>query len=96
MQAGQAVAHLALDLGARRQGRNGVDDDEFECARADQGVRDLQSLLAVVGLTDEQRVGVDAQGAGVGGIEGVLGVDEGADAPLGLSAGYRVQLDSGP
>jgi hypothetical protein len=65
--------------------------------------RDLQGLLAGVGLGDVELVDVDAALAGPGGVEGVLGVDEGADAAelLGLAATMcwqRVVLpeDSGP
>src|SRR3954468_24332679 len=45
-----AVAHLALDLGLRRERRDRVDRDDVERARADQQLGDLERLLAVVGL----------------------------------------------
>ena len=97
-----AVAHLALDLGAGHEGGDGVDDDDVERAGADQHVGDLERLLTGVGLADQQRVGVDADGAGVLGVERVLGVDERGDAAGGLGVGHRVQghrrlpEDSGP
>ena len=56
-----AVAHLALDLGARHQRGDRVDDDQVERAGADQHVGDLERLLTGVGLGDQQRVGVDAE-----------------------------------
>ena len=58
-----AVAHLALDLGLRRQRRDRVDRDDVERARADQQLGDLERLLAGVGLGDEQLVDVDADPA---------------------------------
>ena len=80
LQADVAVAHLALDLGPGHEGGDRVDDDDVERAGADQHVGDLERLLAGVGLGDEQRVGVDAEGLRVVGVERVLGVDERGDA----------------
>ena len=79
LEADRLVAHLALELGARRQRRDRVDRDHVDRAGADQHVGDLERLLAVVGLGDEQLVDVDADRARVGGVDRVLGVDEGAD-----------------
>jgi hypothetical protein len=56
-----AVAHLAFELGARHQGRDRVDHQHVDRARAHQRVGDLQRLLAGVGLADQQVVDVDAQ-----------------------------------
>jgi hypothetical protein len=55
-----AVAHVALDLGARHERRDRVDDDDVDAARADERLGDLERLLAGVGLADEQLVDVDA------------------------------------
>ena len=95
LQADVAVAHLALDLGPRHQRGHRVDDDDVERAGADQHVGDLQGLLAGVRLGDQQRVGVDAELAGVVGVERVLGVDERGDAAGPLRAGHRVQRHRG-
>ena len=80
LQADVAVAHLALDLGARHERRDRVDDDDVDRAGADQHVGDLERLLTGVGLADQQGVGVDAELLGVLRVEGVLGVDERRDA----------------
>ena len=48
-------------------------------------------LLSGVGLRDEELVDVDAQLAGVLGVERVLGVDERRDAAGALRVGDRVQ-----
>ena len=93
LEADVAVAHLALDLGARHQRRHRVDDDQVERAGADQHVGDLERLLAGVGLADQQRVGVDTERLGVVGVERMLGVDERHDAPGALGVGHRVQGD---
>ena len=77
LDADERVAHLALDLGARHEGRDGVDDDDVDAAGADQGLGDLERLLAGVRLADQQLVDVDAACAGVARIERVLDVDEG-------------------
>ena len=80
LQAGQLVAHLAFDLRLGHQRRDRVDDDDVDAARAHQHVGDLEPLLAGVGLRDQQLADVDAELAGVDGIERVLGVDVGGDA----------------
>ncbi|MNJ43383.1 hypothetical protein D3C77_383870 [compost metagenome] len=91
LKAGQAVAHLALDFGARRQGGDRVDDDDVDGARAHQGVDDLQRLFARVGLRHQQVVQVDAQLLGVDRVQRVFGVDEGGHAALLLDLGHGVQ-----
>ena len=86
LEAHLRLAHLALDLGLGHEGRDRVDDDHVDRAGADEHLGDLEGLLAVVGLGDEQVVGVDAELLGVLGVERVLGVDEGREAAglLGL------------
>ena len=90
LQADEAVAHLALDLGLGRERRDRVDGDDVEGAAADQHLGDLEGLLAVVGLRDEQVVDVDADGLGVRRVHGVLGVDEGGLAAEALRLGDEV------
>ena len=85
------VAHLALDLSSRRESGHRVDDHDVERAAADQQLGDLQSLLAVVGLRHQQLVDVDADPAGIRGVHGVLGVDEGRLASGLLRLGDHVQ-----
>ena len=93
LDAHEAVAHLAFDLGARHERRDRVDDDAVDAAGADQRLGDLERLLAGVGLADEELVDVDAAGAGVAGIERVLDVDEGGDAAARLGLGDDVLAD---
>ena len=50
LEADVGVAHLALDLGARRECGHRVDDDHVERTRAHEHVGDLERLLAGVGL----------------------------------------------
>ncbi|GGM67215.1 hypothetical protein GCM10010106_11520 [Thermopolyspora flexuosa] len=95
LEADVAVAHLALDLRLRHEGRHRVDDDHVDRTGADQHVGDLESLLTGVRLRDEERVGVHAELLGVLRVEGVLGVDEGGDAARLLRVRHRVQGDRG-
>ena len=90
-----AVAHLALDLGPRRERGHRVDHDHVDRARADEHVGDLERLLARVGLGDQQLVDVDADGPGVDRVHGVLGVDVGADAAVALRLGHDVHGERG-
>src|SRR5262249_60422035 len=58
-------------------------------------VGDLERLLAVVGLRDEQVLGLDAELAGVADVERVLRVDERADAAALLGFGDEVEREGG-
>src|SRR5205814_2334375 len=95
LQADVRVAHLALDLGLRRQRRDRVDRDDVERAGADQQLGDLERLLARVRLRHEQVLDVDADLLRVRGIHRVLGVDEGTDAAAALRLGDRVVDERG-
>src|SRR3954452_11870079 len=90
LQADVGVAHLALDLGLRRQRRDRVDRDHIERTGADQQLGDLERLLAGIRLRDEQIVDVDPDPLGVRGVHRVLGVDEGADPAAALGLGDHV------
>src|SRR6185437_14684138 len=57
--------------------------------------RDFESLLAVVRLRDEKIVDIDAELAGVDGIEGVFGVNEGGGAAGALRLGDRLEGHGG-
>ena len=50
LQADGGVAHLALELGARHERGDRVDDDDVDGAAADEHVADLERLLAGVRL----------------------------------------------
>src|SRR5207244_4393955 len=95
LEAHLRIAHVALDLGARDQGSDRIDDQHVERARAHQGVGDLERLLAVVGLRDEQVLGLDAELARVAHVEGVLRIDEGADAAALLALGDQLERERG-
>src|SRR2546427_3177585 len=95
LEAHLRVAHVALDLRARHQGSDRIDDQHVERARAHQRVGDLERLLAVVGLRDEEVLGLDAQLARVAHVERVLRVDEGADAAALLALGDELERERG-
>ena len=95
LQADVGVAHLALQLGLGGQRGDRVDHDDVHRAGAHQHLGDLQRLLAAVGLRHQQVVGAHAQLAGVADVQGVLGVDEGADAARPLGLAHHVQGQGG-
>ena len=88
-----AVTHLALDLGTRHHSSDGVHDDGVDGTGAHQRLADLHGLLAGIRLADQQAVNVNAKGAGIGGIQGVLNVDKGnlAAQLLGFSQNMQGQ-----
>ena len=91
LQTDVRVAHLAFDLRARHEGCDRVDDDQVDGTGTHEHVGDLERLLAGVGLRDEELIDVDAELAGVIGIERVLRVDERRDAAGTLHVRDRVQ-----
>src|ERR671914_156190 len=85
------VAHLSLDLSPRYQGSDRVNNDDVEGAGAHEGIRYLQGLFAVIRLGKVEVLEVNPDSLGVGRVEGVLGVDEGGEAPCFLRLGDDVQ-----
>ncbi len=88
-----AVAHLALDLGARHQSRDRIDHQHVDRIRAHQCVDDLQRLLASVGLRHDQFVDIDSELLGIARVERMLGIDKcgGSADLLGLGDGVQRQ-----
>lgn len=80
LQAGQRIAHVAFDLGARHECGDRVDHHDIHGVRAHQRLTDFERLLAVVRLGDEQIIDIDAAARCVHRIERMLGVDERSDA----------------
>ena len=95
MTAHLALAHVAFQFGLRDEGGHGVHHHQVHGAGAHQHVGDVQGLLTVVGLGDEQLVGVDAQAPGVVHVQGVFGVHEGTGAAHFLAFGDDVQGKGG-
>ena len=85
------VAHLPLDLSPRYECGDRVYYDDIEGAGADEGVGYLQGLFAVIRLGKVEVLQVHADSLGVSRVEGVLGVDEGGEAPGLLRLGDDVQ-----
>ena len=98
-QAGMAAhlrfAHVALKFGLWNKRGHRVDNHKVNRARAHKHVGNVQCLFAVVGLRDEQLVGVDAKALGVRHVEGVLCVHKGARAAHFLAFGNDVQGERG-
>ncbi len=86
-----AVAHFALDLGARHQGGDRIDDEHIDRVRPHQRVDDFERLLAGVGLRDDEVVDIDAELLGIAGVERVFGIDEGGGAANLLRLGDDMQ-----
>src|SRR5215469_1423941 len=95
LQADLHLAHLALDLRLRSQGRDGVHHDDVHRIRADQHVSDLERLLAGIGLRNEQIADVDAELLRIGGVERVLRIDEGRRAAAALHFRDDLQCEGG-
>src|SRR5271165_420678 len=70
------IAHVPFEFGLGDESGDGVDYNDVDAPGADQRFGNFERLLAVVGLGDEQVVDIDAEFAGVDGIERVFRVDE--------------------
>ena len=84
-------AHGAVEFGLRNERGHGVDDNDVHRAGANQHVGDVESLFTVIGLGNEQLVGLHAEPCRIGDVKSVFGVDEGGNAPLLLAFGNDVQ-----
>ena len=76
MQTDLRLTHIAFDLLLGDEGCHGVDDDQIHGTGADDLLGDVQCLLPVVGLRDIEAVHIYAKGFGIGGVEGVLCVND--------------------
>src|ERR1035437_911940 len=76
LQAHLRLAHLAFDFRAGRQSRNRVYYQHVDRARLHESLRDLERLVAVVGLRHGQVLDLDAGLARVGRVERVFRVDK--------------------
>jgi hypothetical protein len=91
LKPGQRISHLAVQLGARDQGRNRVNDQNVDTAGANQSLGDLEPLLAGIGLRDKQVIDVDSELASILRVHRMLGIDVGGHAACFLSLRYDVQ-----
>ena len=78
-------AHGAVEFRLRNEGGHGVDDHDVHRAGTYQHVGDVERLFAVIGLGNEQFVGLDAEAGRIGDIQSVFRVDEGGHAALLLA-----------
>ena len=90
-----AVAHFAVEFSLRNQRRHRVHHQHVDRPGADQRARDLQRLLAVIGLRNQQIVDIDARAFGIDRVEGVLDVDKCRHPALLLRFGDDLQRDGG-
>ena len=95
MQADERVAHLALDLGARGERGDRVDDHNVNRPRAHERLRDVQALLAGVRLGNQQAVDIHAERLGVNRVERVLRVDKRGRTAHFLRLCHAVQRNCG-
>ena len=93
LQANVGIAHFAFNFGFGHHGSNRVHNNSVNRAGAYQSFADFHGLLAGIRLADQQAVNVNAKGAGIGGIQGVLNVDKGnlAAQLLGFSQNMQGQ-----
>lgn len=91
----ERVAHIAFDFGFRDECGYGVHDDKVDGTGANERVDDFERLLAMVGLGDDERIDVDADFFGIGRIERMFGVDEGAGSSGLLHFGDGMEGERG-
>ena len=89
------VAHFAFNFRLGHQGGHAVHHHHIQRIAADELVGNGQGLLAIVGLADQQVVRVHPKLLGVNGVQGVLGVNEGAQTAHFLGLGHEMQSHGG-
>ena len=95
MQAHEAVAHLPFQFGLGHQSGHGIHHHHVERAGRNQRAGNFQCLLAVIRLGYQQIIDIDPQPARVGGIQGVLSIDECRRAARGLRLRDHLEGDGG-
>ena len=95
VQADKRVAHFALNLGARGERGDRVDDHDVDRARAHERFGNVQALLAGVRLGNQQAIDIHAERLRINRVERVLRVDKRGRAAHFLRLGNAVQRDCG-
>ena len=89
------IAHVAFDLSLRSKGRDRINNNHIQGTGTNKHVGNFESLFAGIGLRNQQFIDIDADGTGVGGIHGMLGIDVGTDATVALCLGHHMDSKSG-
>src|SRR3990172_7632213 len=89
------IPHLPFNLRLGNQGGDRIDHDHTHSSAADEHLRYLKRLLTGIRLRNQQIVDIYPETPGVGGIQRVLGIDEGGYPSLSLSLGYSMQCNRG-
>ncbi len=95
MQAHRGIAHVAFEFSFGDESGDGVNDHDVDGVRANQFLRDFESLFAVIRLRDEKIVHVHAEFARVDGVQRMLGVDERRLATELLRFGDNLKREGG-
>ena len=91
LQSDVVVAHFAVDFGLRHKCCHRVNHDDIDGAGTDEGLGDVEGLLARIGLGNEEGFDIDTELAGIDRVEGVFGIDEGCDTAELLGFGNGMQ-----
>lgn len=89
------VSDLAFEFGFGDESGDGIQDDDVEGIRADERFADAEGFLARAGLGDEEVVEIDAEALGVGGIQGVLDINESGEPSAFLGLGHDGEGERG-
>ncbi len=79
------VSHITFYFSLGRKGCNRIHDDNINRSGADKAFGNFEGLFTVIGLADPHFVNIDTQVSGIGGIEGMLGIDKGGNTALLLT-----------
>ena len=85
------IAHVAVDLGLRRERRHGIDHDHIQRTALAELLADGERLFAGVRLRDDEIVKVHADLLRVAGIERMFRIDERGDTAVLLRVRHHVQ-----
>ena len=74
------IAHVAFEFGLRDECRYRVDHDDVDRIGAYEHLGDIERLFAGIRLRDEETIEIDAEVAGIDGVECMLDIDESGGA----------------
>ena len=89
------ITHVAFKLGFGNESRNGVNNDNVDRAAANECIRNVKCLFAVVRLGNIELVHADAKLFGINGVKRMFSIDKNAHTSHFLRFGNDMQRNGG-
>ena len=89
------VAHIAVNLGTRNEGRYRIDHNDIYSAGTNQHIHNFECLFPSIGLRHQEGICVNAEFSSIDRIERMFSINKRRNTARFLHIRYSVQSDSG-